>query len=119
MVRFRRKDYPRGNVVKTMALPAAGFLARFLLHVRPDGFVRIRHFGLSANRGRTAKRARCRALLGTSPPEDPPAPESVAAVVLRLTGVDITRCPVCQQGRLRRVGVFQPGELPVAVLDTS
>src|SRR5574341_913427 len=63
VVRFRWKDYAHGNRLKTMALPAVEFLARFLLHVLPDGFVRIRHFGLLANRGRTAKLARCRELL--------------------------------------------------------
>jgi len=57
-VRFRWKDYAHGNRVKTMTLPAAEFLRRFLLHVLPGGFVRIRHFGLLANRGRTAKLAR-------------------------------------------------------------
>ena len=119
VVRFRWKDYAHGHRVKTMALPAAEFLARFLLHVLPDGFVRIRHFGLLANRGRRAKLARCRELLAADPPAAPAAPETVAALMLRVTGVDITRCPVCRQGRLRRVGVLPPGALPVPVWDTS
>ncbi len=119
VVRFRWRDYAHGSRVKTMALPAAEFLARFLLHVLPDSFVRIRHFGLLANRGRRAKLARCRELLAVPPPADPPAPESVAALMRRLTGVDITRCPVCRAGRLHRVAVFKPGALPVPVWDTS
>ena len=119
VVRFRWKDYAHGNRVKTMALPAAEFLARFLLHVLPDGFVRIRHFGLLANRGRRAKLARCRALLAAPPPAGPPAPETVAALLLRLTGVDITRCPVCREGRLHVVGRLPPGALPVPGWDTS
>ena len=49
----------------------------------------------------------------------PAAPETVPALMLRLTGVDITRCPVCRQGGLRRVGVLPPGALPVPVWDTS
>jgi len=57
--------------------------------------------------------------LAAPSPEAPPALESVAALMLRLTGVDLTRCPVCQQGRLHRVGVFQPGDPPVPVWDTS
>ena len=117
IIRFRWKDYARGNRVKTMALPAAEFLARFLLHVLPDGFVRIRHFGLLANRGRTAKLARCRELLAARPPEAPPPPETVAALLLRLAGVDITRCPVCRTGRLHIVGLLQPHAPPV--WDTS
>jgi Putative transposase/Transposase zinc-binding domain len=88
-VRFRWKDYAHGKRVKTMTLPAAEFLRRFLLHVLPAGFVRIRHFGFLANRGRTAKLARCRALLAVPPPPPSNPLASVAALVLRLTGVDI------------------------------
>ena len=117
-VRFRWRDYARGNRLKTMTLSAAEFLQRFLLHVLPGGFVRIRHFGFLANRGRTAKLARCRALLSVPPPV-PAAPEPMAALLLRVTGVDITRCPVCHAGRLRVVAVFGPGQLPAPALDTS
>jgi hypothetical protein len=81
--------------------------------------VRIRHFGVLANRGRTAKLARCRALLAVSPAADPPAPESVPALVLRLTGVALTRCPGCGVGRLRLVAIFRPGARPVPVEDSS
>ena len=107
-VRFRWKDSAHGDRIKTMSLPAAEFLRRFLLHVLPDGFVRIRHFGLCANRTRTAKLARCRALLGQAPPPPPGPPESVAALLHRLTGVDLTRCPVCGVGRLRVTGHIGP-----------
>jgi hypothetical protein len=119
LVRFRWKDYADGDRVKVMALPAEEFLRRFLLHVVPDGFVRIRHFGLLANRGRAAKLARCRELLAAVAPTGPAAPETVAAFILRVTGVDITRCPVCRTGRLHVVGRLRPGAVPVPVLDTS
>jgi hypothetical protein len=102
-----------------MTLSAEEFLRCFLLHVLPRGFVRIRHFGFLANRGRTAKLARCRELLTAGPSEAPPASEPVAALMLRLTGVDLTRCPVCHAGRLRLVAVFRPGHLPAPALDTS
>lgn len=118
-VRFRWKDYAHGNRVKTMTLPAEEFLRRFLLHVLPGGFVRIRHFGFCANRGRTAKLARCRELLTAGPSEAPPVPETVASLMLRLTGVDLPRCPVCRVGRLQVVGRLRPGTLPVPVWDTS
>jgi hypothetical protein len=118
-VRFRWKDYARGHRIKTMVLPADEFLRRFLLHVLPAGFVRIRHFGLLENRTHTAKLARCRALLTAGPPTAPAAPEPVAALMLRLTGVDIGQCPVCRAGRLRAVAVFRPGQLPVPAPDTS
>ena len=118
-VRFRWKDYARGTRVKTMSLPAEEFLRRFLLHVLPGGFVRIRHFGFLANRGRTAKLARCRALLAVGPPPAPAGPEPVATLMCRVTGVDIGQCPVCHAGRLRVVAVFRPGQLPAPALDTS
>ena len=117
-VRFRWRDYAHANRLKTMTLAAEEFLRRFLLHVLPDGFVRIRHFGFLANRGRTGKLAQCRALLAAVPPETP-AVESVAALLLRLTGVDITQCPVCRAGHLRVTAVFRPGHPPAPVLDTS
>ena len=119
VVRFRWKYYARGNRLKTLALPAEEFLRRFLLHVLPDGFVRGRHFGLLANRGRAAKLARCRALLAAAPPTVPAVPETVAALMLRMTGLDVTRCPLCRVGRLHVVGLLRPGALPVAVVDTS
>jgi hypothetical protein len=118
-VRFRWRDYAHGNRVKIMTLAADEFLRRFLLHVLPGGFVRIRHFGFLANRGRTAKLAVCRVLLAVAPPAAPPAPEPVAALLLRLTGVDITQCPVCPTGRLRILATFRPGARPVPALDSS
>ncbi len=72
-----------------MTLPGDEFLRRFLLHVLPNGFVRIRHFGFLANRGRRAKLAQCRALLAAGPSPGPAAPEPVAALMLRVTGMDI------------------------------
>ena len=101
--------------MKVLALPAAEFLRRFLLHVLPDGFVRIRHFGLLANRGRTAKLARCRALLAAAVTAVRLVPESGGALLRRVTRVDITRCPVCHTGRLQVVGRLPPGAHPVPV----
>jgi hypothetical protein len=103
VVRFRWKDYADGNRVKVMALAAEEFIRRFLLHVAPERFVRVRHFGLLANRTRTAKLDRCRELLDHRPQPRLMTPESVQGLMLRLTGLDIERCPVCGQGRLCRV----------------
>jgi len=107
-VRFRWRDYADGDRVKVMELAADEFLRRFLLHIVPDGFVRIRHFGLLANRHRAAKLAQCRTLLAQPPPPAPAPPESVRALMLRVTGLDIERCPVCQQGQLRQVERLAP-----------
>ena len=73
-VRFRWRDYADGDRVKIMELGIDEFLRRFLLHVVPNGFVRIRHFGLLANRRRAAALAQCRALLAQPPPPAPRAP---------------------------------------------
>jgi Putative transposase/Transposase zinc-binding domain len=67
-VSFRWRDYAHGSVQKIMKLAATEFLRRFFLHVLPNGFVRIRHFGFLANRFRTQALADCRKLLAVLPP---------------------------------------------------
>jgi hypothetical protein len=99
VVRFRWKDYADHDRGKVLTLEATEFLRRFLLHVVPHGFMRIRHFGLLANRTRRATLARCRTLLGQRPIDDP-ASESSTEMVHRLTGIDLARCPVCGEGRM-------------------
>src|SRR2546428_2461491 len=108
IVRFRWKDYADGDRLKVMALAAEEFIRRFLLHVVPDGFVRIRHFGLLANRTRRATLARCRELLAAPAAPAAPRREPAQALMLRLTGLDIARCAVCQQGLLRRIEIPAP-----------
>lgn len=73
IVRFAWKDYADHNAHKEMTLPAVEFLRRFLLHVVPRGFMRIRHYGILANRHREQKLARCRELLGVAaaPAQEP------------------------------------------------
>jgi hypothetical protein len=110
-VRFRWKDYADHDRAKVMALDADEFLRRFLLHVVPRGFMRIRHSGLLANRTRRATLTRCRALLGQPPPEDAP-PESAAVLLHRLTGVDLSRCPVCGEGRMQVTAIVVHVALP-------
>jgi hypothetical protein len=82
-VSFRWKDYAAGGKQKVMTLSADEFLRRFLIHVLPKGLVRIRHFGLFANRRRTAALLRCRSLLSTPLSPQQPAPNSQHL------------CPVC------------------------
>ena len=114
-VRFRWRDYADGDRAKVIDLAVDEFLRRFLLHIVPDGFVRIRHFGLLANRRRRAALARCRALLA-QPPAPDLLPESVRDLMLRVAGLDIDRCPVCQQGSLQLVAILPPAPPPA---DTS
>ena len=99
-VRFRWRDYADHDRVKVMTLDTDEFLRRFLLHVVPRGFMRIRPFGLLANRTRRDRIRHCRDLLGQPPTEEAP-PESSHALVLRLTNVDLVRCPVCREGHMQ------------------
>jgi len=108
VVRFRWRDRSHRNRVRIMDLLADEFLRRFLLHVLPDRFVRIRYGGLLANRSRSANLDRCRHLLGSHPPDTEPTPEPVADLMLRLTGIDIERCPVCHQRRLQVTTILPP-----------
>ena len=107
-VSFRWRDNRHGGRPGVMTLSAVEFIRRFLLHVLPSGFVRIRYFGLLGNRDRSAKLRRCRELLGV--PSDPPpvTPESTEALLKRLTGVDVQRCPVCGIGTMVRQQHLDP-----------
>jgi hypothetical protein len=77
-VTFRWKDYAHGNKKRKMTLTAEEFLRRFLLHVLPRGFVRIRHFGFLAAPRRRESIAICRQVLGQAPRPQPPAQEGTA-----------------------------------------
>ncbi len=112
-VTFRYRDHADGDKCKLMTIAAQEFIRRFLLHVLPDSYVRIRHYGFLANRCKKDDLTRCRELLGLSS-EPPRIPEETAQEkMLRLTGVDVTECPRCKQGRMRRVG-----KLPRLLLGT-
>ena len=111
-VRFRWRDYAHGNKVKVMTLDVGEFIRRFLLHVLPRGFTRLRHYGVLANRGRARKLALCRDLLAQPEPE-PREPESPEAMMLRLTGIDITVCRQCGRATLRRILILA-SQVPTA-----
>jgi hypothetical protein len=101
-VRFRWKDYADGDRQKVMALSADEFLRRFLLHVVPRGFVRIRYFGLLANRRRHTTLDRCRAVLSAPTPE---APSVAPPIPNQAPHVDGRRCPECGHGVMRLTAV--------------
>lgn len=102
-VRFRYRDRQRGNTQRLLTLDAKAFVRRFLRHVLPHRFVRVRHFGIQANGSRTRLIARARLLLGTPAPPapEPRRREAWHDLMCRLTGRDPTRCPFCEQGILR------------------
>jgi Putative transposase/Transposase zinc-binding domain len=111
-VQFRYKDYRHGSQQKTMTMSADEFIRRFLLHVLPDGFHRIRYYGFLGNRYRKEKLEQCRQLLGmVSPEETTPtekAPEDYRDRYQALTGSSLWECPVCHRGRMIVIGVIDP-----------
>ena len=94
-VRFRWKDYRARDKSKVMTLDAGEFIRRFLLHVLPDGFRRIRHFGFLANARRTIKLARVRAALDVPEPTTKVAPVDYRERYALLTGRSLDVCPCC------------------------
>jgi len=109
-VSFRWRDYADGDKQKVMPLQAEEFIRRFLLHVLPPRFVRIRHFGLLANRSRKDNISVCRELLGAckTVTNDKETPETWQEQLLRICGIDVTTCPVCKKGKMRRIEVLLP-----------
>jgi hypothetical protein len=93
-----------------MTLKAPEFIRRFLLHVLPSRYVRIRHFGLLANRKRKNAIALCRKILGDGSTVAQPntRKETWQQQLFRICGVDVTLCPVCQKGRMWMVALLLP-----------
>lgn len=104
-VTFSYKDYARGQRPRTMTLDATEFLRRFLLHVLPRGFTRIRYHGLLAHRDRTAKLDRCRYLLGQTT-----TPEWEAEVREERAEGEANLCPRCKKGHMVRSKRLSVGE---------
>ena len=101
-VTFSYRDSSDNDKIKYMRLDAQEFIRRFLLHILPDKFVKIRHYGLLSNRGKGIKLALCRELLGVlvnSEHEDS-RKETWEDLLIRLTGINPRLCPVCGQGRM-------------------
>ncbi len=124
-VRFHYKDYRAGSAQrpKTMTLAAAEFIRRFLLHVLPTGFHRIRYDGLLGNRHRKATLTRCRQLLGTPVPETLSSASSAPADYRdryeALTGISLRACPVCHDGHMLVVERLARAHGGAAIMDTS
>jgi hypothetical protein len=121
-VTFRWNDYRHNHRQKTMTLPAEEFIRRFLIHVLPDGFQRIRYYGFLSNRRRGEKLTLCRQLLGMPAP-DPDTTAAAhpaadyAALYEKLTGFPLRQCPACRQGRMTEIEILVPS-VP-AFVDTS
>src|SRR5882757_8441831 len=119
-VGFRWKDYRDDNRQKIMTLDANEFIRRFLIHVLPDGFHRIRYFGFLGNCHRARKLERCRELLRMASPNpavDPPA--GYQDRYQALTGQSLRECPHCRTGIMVVIGCVARPESCVLVPNTS
>jgi hypothetical protein len=110
-VRFRWKDYRHPQRPKVMTLLVGEFIRRFLLHILPDGFRRIRHFGFLANAHRRAKLAVIRSLLDVPEPVRAPEPVDYRERYARLFGRPLDICPACG-GHLVEIAVLNPAAGP-------
>jgi Putative transposase len=109
-VTFRWKDYADGNAVKEMTLDVREFTRRFLLHILQSGFVRIRHYGLLANRCRSERLECCRKLLVCSA-NQAESPERANEIESQNDAEPEPQlCPVCLIGRMLILKKFEPGE---------
>lgn len=114
-VTFSYKDYADASRQKTMTLATAEFVRRFALHVLPERFVKIRHYGLVGNRQKQTRLAQARALLGVAPaPAPTPLPELLQAAS---TNSPPACCPFCQHPGLVRLRTVPPRT--ITPLDSS
>jgi hypothetical protein len=105
-VSFKWRDYKCESKQKVMTLAAGEFIRRFLLHILPPGFTKIRHYGFLASAVKKRKLALCKRLTGAKLTIAPKL--SIAELMMKLTGRDITLCPCCGIGRFTLVPGLSP-----------
>src|ERR1700730_15628940 len=117
------KDYRNNNQQKTMTLAAKEFIRRFLLHILPSGFHRIRYYGFLGNRHGKEKLEHCRQLLGMAPdsenPSEPAPPEDYRDLYERLSGISLWECPACHRGRMIAIELLAAVRVSPGIQDTS
>jgi hypothetical protein len=106
-VTYRWRDRDDGNREKLDTLPVQEFIRRFLYHILPDGFQKIRYYGWLASACKKPTLAAIRASLNIQPAPPPPE-ESFVERILRLTGEDLLLCPVCRRGHLQKTTPILP-----------
>lgn len=118
-VSFGYKDYNAGSQRKVMTLGLDEFLRRFCLHILPKGFVKIRHYGLLANRERQERIGQARELLAASTPPWMPqtAKPTPSAALDKESQTAAPKCPHCGSQRVRLVAIYhQAHQIPAALL---
>ena len=111
-VAFTARDRNKGSGTKIITLKGVEFIRRFLMHILPRGFVKIRHYGLLANRNKKTKLELCRKL--TSSPVYKPEFEGLTTIEILniLLGKDVTVCSVCKKGKTKAVRSVYPRPFP-------
>jgi len=102
-VTFTYRDRKNNNEIKPMSLAADEFIRRFLLHILPRGFLKIRYFGFLAHTNKKQAVALIRKLIDPDMKLPEKIKESISEMMLRLTGKDITCCPKCKKGTMRKI----------------
>ena len=99
-VSFKWRDYKDDNKWKIMTVSPNEFIRRFLIHILPDGFMKIRHYGLLGNRNKNTKLVLCKKLTNT--PVLPFKKASTIQLIMKITGKDVSKCPNCDSGNFSR-----------------
>lgn len=113
---FLYRDRGDNDKVKPMTLDANEFIRRFLLHILPDGFMKIRHYGILSNRNRKSELSLCKELLGLNNQDERKGrkAESWQDLLTRVTGDDPRLCPYCGRGKMVLKEVLNPSVPPLA-----
>ena len=119
---FKWRDYSDNNIEKYMTISADEFIRRFLMHILPSKFVKIRHYGILSNRNRITKLNKCKMILKVSKSKEDREmlKLSTAELILKLTGKDICVCPICNGKMIRKEKIeAQLSRPPNKILKTS
>jgi hypothetical protein len=107
-VSFQWKDRKKHDRKQTMTLDSDEFIRRFLIHILPHGFAKIRYFGFLANSHRSIRLSLCRLSLNAAPPETDPKAADWKTVYQAVTGKPVDICPSCHEGRMHIIQIVQP-----------
>lgn len=110
LVTFKWRDYKDSNKEKYMTITAEEFIRRFLIHVLPDKFVKIRHYGILCNRNKSTKLEQCKKFTGAKVINKSMKAHklNIKELMLKLTGRDINKCPCCSNGFMIRIKKVNP-----------
>ena len=111
---FTFRDYLDGDKVKETSLDAFEFIRRFLMHVLPQEFFKIRYYGILSSRHKKTKLDKCRQILGRIDNQQKTEIIDWRQLIQKLTGIDPAVCPNCKSGLLRRVEQLLPKQIAAA-----